>query len=123
MDEDNIAVPENLVLHTARSLDRPHTDPQAPQFAADPTAPRACSCSRGADHSSIYVNTPAHADGGTWITDNVFSALAATRGARSHRRPRAGARPRALVASSRAARRSDPAASTAAVGAGPPRTM
>jgi len=35
------------------------------------------------DHSSIYINTPTYADGGTWITDNVFTALAATRGART----------------------------------------
>lgn len=35
------------------------------------------------DHSSIYINTPSYADGGTWITDNVFTALTAARGART----------------------------------------
>ncbi len=36
-DNDEMKVPETLVLYTARFRDRPYTDPQAPQFGADPT--------------------------------------------------------------------------------------
>lgn len=35
------------------------------------------------DHSAIYVNTPSHADGAAWITDNVFTALVGSAGART----------------------------------------